>query len=193
MKRLLNFKGFTMVELMVVVAIIALLSAVAIPNFQKYQAKAKTSEAKLQLSALYLAESTFFTEYNQYGTCLDTMGFNPIKEESQRYYAVGFKDKGGTLNDDAVDDNGAPTPCKSAANACISTGNTSNCFAYAGGKSVGGATAPADVTSQGTASATANAFLGFAVGYISTDFTTGTGDSWSVDETKKITQTNVGY
>ena len=41
--------GFTLVELMVVVAIIGLLSAVAIPNFKKYQAKSKISEAKLQL------------------------------------------------------------------------------------------------------------------------------------------------
>jgi type IV pilus assembly protein PilA len=49
-------KGFTLVELMVVVAIIGLLSAVAVPNFKKYQAKAKISEAKLQLSALYTAQ-----------------------------------------------------------------------------------------------------------------------------------------
>ncbi len=42
--------GFTLVELMVVVAIIGLLSAVAIPNFQKYQARSKTSEAKLQFT-----------------------------------------------------------------------------------------------------------------------------------------------
>ena len=41
-------KGFTLVELMVVVAIIGLLSAVAIPNFQKYQARSKTSEAKTE-------------------------------------------------------------------------------------------------------------------------------------------------
>ena len=52
--------GFTLVELMIVVAIIGVLSAVAVPNFKKYQAKAKTSEAKIQLAAAYTAEQAFY-------------------------------------------------------------------------------------------------------------------------------------
>lgn len=83
-------QGFTLVELMVVVAIIGLLSAVAIPNFQKYQARAKTSEAKLQLSAAYTAESSFYADYNMYHTCLNYMGFDPSAEAASRYYTVGF-------------------------------------------------------------------------------------------------------
>ena len=75
---------------MVVVAIIGLLSAVAIPNFRKYQAKSKMTEAKLQLSSLYTAESAFFSDFNIYSTCLSYMGFNPSPEKSQRYYALGF-------------------------------------------------------------------------------------------------------
>jgi type IV pilus assembly protein PilA len=55
-------EGFTLVELMVVVAIIGVLSAVAVPNFKKYQAKSKSSEAKLQLSAAYTALQSFFSE-----------------------------------------------------------------------------------------------------------------------------------
>jgi type IV pilus assembly protein PilA len=82
--------GFTLVELMVVVAIIGLLSAVAIPNFKKYQAKAKMSEAKLQLSALYTAEAAFFSDFNIYHNCLPYMGFDPGPESANRYYAVGF-------------------------------------------------------------------------------------------------------
>lgn len=89
--------GFTLVELMVVVAIIGLLSAVAIPNFKKYQAKAKVSEAKLQLSAAYTAESAFFSDYNIYGTCLAYMGFDPSAETPSRYFAIGFK-SGGAIN-----------------------------------------------------------------------------------------------
>ena len=85
-----NDQGFTLVELMVVVAIIGLLSAVALPNFKKYQAKAKVSEAKLQLSALYTAEQSFFSDYNIYATCLNYMGYDPRNEAPSRYYAVGF-------------------------------------------------------------------------------------------------------
>ncbi len=82
--------GFTLVELMVVVAIIGLLSAVAVPNFKKYQAKAKISEAKLQLAAMYTAEAAFFSDYNMYAACLTYMGFDPGPESPNRYYAVGF-------------------------------------------------------------------------------------------------------
>lgn len=90
MKSLKRQDGFTLVELMVVVAIIGLLSAVAIPNFKKYQAKAKMSEAKLQLSAVYTAETAFFSDYNIYAQCLTYMGYDPIMEMANRYYAVGF-------------------------------------------------------------------------------------------------------
>lgn len=82
--------GFTLVELMIVVAIIGLLSAVAIPNFKKYQARAKVSEAKLQLASIYTAESAFYSDYNMYAGCLRYMGFDPDTERLNRYYAVGF-------------------------------------------------------------------------------------------------------
>lgn len=90
MKFLGNSKGFTLVELMIVVAIIGILSAVAIPNFKKYQAKAKTSEAKVQLAAAYTAEQAFYGDYGIYHACLSYMGFDPSNEELSRYYAIGF-------------------------------------------------------------------------------------------------------
>jgi type IV pilus assembly protein PilA len=82
--------GFTLVELMIVVAIIGVLSAVAVPNFKKYQAKAKTSEAKVQLAAAYTAEQAFYGDYNIYHTCLSYMGYDPSREKVQRMYAMGF-------------------------------------------------------------------------------------------------------
>lgn len=47
-----NQKGFTLIELMIVVAIIGILAAIAIPNFLTYQAKSKQSEAKVGLGAI---------------------------------------------------------------------------------------------------------------------------------------------
>lgn len=85
-----NEQGFTLVELMIVVAIIGVLSAVAIPNFKKYQAKAKTSEARVQLAAVYTAQQAFYGDYGMYGHCLGYMGYDPHNEVVSRYYAVGL-------------------------------------------------------------------------------------------------------
>jgi type IV pilus assembly protein PilA len=55
-------RGFTLVELMIVVAIIGILAAIAIPNFTKFQARAKQSEAKANLKGIYTAKHAAYGE-----------------------------------------------------------------------------------------------------------------------------------
>lgn len=59
-------RGFTLIELMIVVAILAIISAIAIPAYTGYITTAKLTEAQNNLAALRLAEEEFFLENNTY-------------------------------------------------------------------------------------------------------------------------------
>ncbi len=59
-------KGFTLIELMIVVAIIGILAAIAIPNFLRFQLKSKTSESKVNLAAIRTAEESYLAEFGVY-------------------------------------------------------------------------------------------------------------------------------
>jgi type IV pilus assembly protein PilA len=76
-------KGFTLIELMIVVAIIGILAAIAIPNFLKFQAKSKMSEAKTNLGAIYTGQLSFFGEQNSYG---DFSSINWSPSGTPRYH-----------------------------------------------------------------------------------------------------------
>ncbi len=59
-------KGFTLIELMIVVAIIGILAAIAIPNFLKFQLKSRTSEGRTNLGTIRTINEAFRAEWDWY-------------------------------------------------------------------------------------------------------------------------------
>ncbi|WP_425538036.1 prepilin-type N-terminal cleavage/methylation domain-containing protein [Myxococcus stipitatus] len=99
--------GFTLIELMIVVAIIGILAAIAIPNFIRFQAKSKQSEAKTNLKAIFTAQKAYFGEKDKYVSDFKVVGFDP--EPGNRYtYAI---DDGCTLAAEAVSGRGYTNGC----------------------------------------------------------------------------------
>ena len=89
--------GFSMLELMVVLAIIAFLASIAVPNYFKYLAKAKQAEVALNLTSLHAAMQSHWAEAGSYSATLtgeSSIGWQPggYKKNGQNsfYYTYGF-------------------------------------------------------------------------------------------------------
>lgn len=65
----INLKGFTLIEVMIVIAITGILLAIAIPNFIRYQLKSRTTEAITNIGSIKTLEFTFASEYNVFCPC----------------------------------------------------------------------------------------------------------------------------
>lgn len=88
-----NQAGFSLMELLVTVAIIGVLSTVGVPMYRRMVSKAKKSEAKVNLGAIANIESLFQSEYGAYGNNLAGMGFaidGNAATEANMTYGFGF-------------------------------------------------------------------------------------------------------
>lgn len=70
-------RGFTLIEAMIVIAIVGLLVAMAIPNFLRFQLRAKSSEAKSNLAAIRSLEIAHFAEFNAFAAAAATPAAPP--------------------------------------------------------------------------------------------------------------------
>ncbi len=59
-------RGFTLIEMMIVVAIIGILASIAIPQYARFQLRSKTVEAKSNLAAMRAAQTAHFSEFGAY-------------------------------------------------------------------------------------------------------------------------------
>jgi type IV pilus assembly protein PilA len=92
-------KGFTLIELMIVVAIIGILAAIAIPNFLRFQAKSKQSEAKTNLGGIFTAQTSYFAETNGYQD-MGVISWAPVGSSVR--YAYALSAGGPTMGDNTA-------------------------------------------------------------------------------------------
>lgn len=100
--------GFTIIELMVVVATIGVIASFAIPSLQKYVWRAQRNEAYLNLNGIYKAQLAYFTNNGSYADNFGDLGFEILggtalgpKTIQSKYYTYtlsAFASTGGLEN-----------------------------------------------------------------------------------------------
>ncbi len=182
-QRRFTSKGFSMIELMVVVAIIGVLAAIGIPEYSKFQAKARQSEAKLSLAALFTAEESFRQHWNTFSVDLVNIGFSV--QGSRLRYVSGFTEGAGCSG--YVTTGGEPTEATTSANTWSDGVNVNTASAT---WALGTQTKPTATTSTCSGSA----FIAIAYGTPATsgiDPGATVGDTWTIDEKKLLRNTQV--
>lgn len=102
--------GFSLVELLVVVVIIAILSLVAVPSYRQYSIRAQRTEAKTALLRLAANQERFYLQNNTYSADLTALGFplgisengvytlNILAADTNTYQASAVPTPGGGTN-----------------------------------------------------------------------------------------------
>jgi type IV pilus assembly protein PilE len=91
-----HMRGVTLMELMIVVVILSILTAIAYPNYRQYVARAKRNEAKACLLQIATLQERFYLQNNTYTTDMTNIGFgaaaNNLTDSGTYVCSVGAAD-----------------------------------------------------------------------------------------------------
>lgn len=90
MKIRLKYQGFTLIELMIVIAIIAIIAAFAIPAYSDYVTRAKRADAKTAISQVQLAEEQWRANNTSYTNDMTNFGYPGADNQASPdgYYSI---------------------------------------------------------------------------------------------------------